>query len=51
LKVEIVSYKQGNQEMVEFFTKLMRMWNELENYIKIYTFNCSANEKIAKIME
>ena len=35
--------------MVEFFTKLMRLWNELGNYVKCPKCTCDAAEKYAKM--
>lgn len=40
-----------NQDIVEFFSKLMSLWNELGNYVKIPTCTCDAAEKMAKMLE
>ena len=37
--------------MVEFFSKLMGLWNELENTIKRPTCTCEAASKYAKMVE
>ena len=37
LKVEIASCKQGTLDMVEFFNKLMGLWNEFDSCIKRQT--------------
>ena len=51
LKAEIASCKQGNQELVEFFSKLMSLWNELGNYDKIPTCTWDAAEEMSKMLE
>jgi len=51
LKVEIASYKQGNLDVIEFFSKLMGLWNEPENTIKHPTCTCEAADKYAKMAE
>ena len=51
LKAEVASCKQNNQEVIEFFARLMGLWNELDNYIKILSCKCSSAEKIVKIMQ
>ena len=51
LKAEIASCKQNNQEVVEFFSRLIGLWNELDNYIQIPPCKCSSAEKIVKTME
>ena len=51
LKTEIASCKQNRQDVVDFFSKLMGLWNELDNYVQISTYTCGAAAKIAKFME
>ena len=51
LKAAIASSKQGNLDVVEFFSKLMGLWNELENIIKCPTCMCEAASKYAKMVE
>jgi len=51
LKAEIASYKQNNEEVVEFFSRLIGLWNELDNYIKTPPCKCGSTEKIIKTME
>ena len=51
LKAEIASCKQGNLKVVEFFSKLMRLWNELGNYVKNPVCTCKAATTYAKITE
>ena len=34
LKSDIESCKQGTLSVVEFFSKLVGLWNELEDYVK-----------------
>ena len=51
LKAEIASFKQGDQEVVEFFTKLMGLLNELGNYVKTSPCTSSAVEKTSIMME
>ena len=51
LKAEIASCKQNGEEVVEFFSRLMGLWNELDNYIKIPSCTCRSAKKIMKTME
>ena len=51
IKAEIASYKQKGHELVDFFSKLISLWNKLENYVKISMCTCEAIEKMAKMME
>ena len=51
LKAQIVSCKQNKQEVVEFFNRLARLWNELGNYVKIPECKCETAVKIAKFMD
>ena len=37
--------------MVKFFSKLMSLWNELDNYIKIPSCTCGIARKVAKLIE
>ena len=41
LKVEIASCKQGSMEVVEFYLKLMGLWSELANFVKISSTKCA----------
>ena len=34
-QLKAASCEQGNLEVVEFLSKLMGLWNELENYIQV----------------
>jgi len=48
--------QEGGLEVVEFYSKLMGMWNELENYVKIPHCTCGKCEcnigsKIAKMAD
>ena len=49
LKVKIASSKQGNLEVTAFFTQLMGLWNELENYGKQPKCTCGAAETYAEM--
>ena len=40
IKAEIASCKQGSMEVVEFYSKLVGLWNELANFIKILSLTC-----------
>ena len=51
LKAEIASCKQDNLKVVEFFTKLMALWNELGNYVQYLKCTCDAAKKYAKMAE
>ena len=51
LKAAIAISKQEEQEVVDFFNKLMRLWNNLDNYVKWPTCTCGAAEEIAKAVE
>ena len=51
LKAQFASCKQNKQEVVEFFNRLIRLWNELMNYVKIPNCKCEIAIKIAKFME
>ena len=51
LKAEIASCKQNKQEVVEFFSRLMGLWNELDNYVKIPSCTCGSAKQIVQIME
>ena len=51
LKVAIALSKQEVGDVVDFFSKLMSLWNELENYMKTPTCTCRAAEKMPKIVE
>ena len=51
LKAEIASCKQGNMDVVDFLSKLMSLWNELSNYVRIPECKCGAAEKILQLTE
>ena len=51
LKAEIASCKQNKQEVVEFFSRLMGLWNELDNYVKIPSCTCGSVKQNVQIME
>ena len=46
LKAQIASCKQNKQEVVEFFNRLVGLWNELGNYVKIPDCKCGAAAKL-----
>jgi len=50
-KAEIASCKQNKQDIVDFFSKLVGQWNELDGYIKILACTCGAAAKITKLLE
>ena len=45
LKSKIASLKRGNLEVVVFFSKLMGLWNKLENYAKISYMHLWGNQE------
>jgi len=51
LKAEIVSCKQNKQDIVDFFSRLVGLWNELDGYIKIPACTCGSAAKITKLFE
>ena len=51
LKAEITLCKQGSLKVVEFFSKLMGLWNELGNYVKNPICTCETAAKYAKMAE
>jgi len=51
LKFDIASCKQGTLTVVEFFSKLMRLWNELENCVKRPVCKCEAAEQYVKMIK
>jgi len=56
LKTNIAASKQSGLEVVEFYSKLMAMWIELNNYVKIPQCTCGKCEcgvggKVVKLME
>jgi len=51
LKSAIASCKQGTLSVVEFFSKLMGLGNELDNYVKRLVCKCEAAEQHVKMME
>lgn len=44
LKTDLVACKQGSLEVVEFYSKLMGMWSELQNYAKVPQCTCGKCE-------
>ena len=50
LKAEIASSKQGNMDVVDFFSKLMSLWIELDNYVKRPMCTCKATEEFMKLI-
>jgi len=40
LKAKIASCKQGGLEVIEFYSKLMGLWSELSNHVKIPHCTC-----------
>ena len=51
MKAEIASCKQNKQDIVDFFSKLIGLWNELDGYVKILACTCGAVAIIAKLLE
>ena len=51
LKAQITSCKQGNLEVVEFFSKLMGLWGELEGCIKRPVCTYKAADEYIKMAE
>ena len=51
LKAQIACYKQDKQKLVEFLNRLVGLWNELGNYVKIQACKCDAASKIAKFIK
>jgi len=56
LKTNIAAAKHGGLEVVDFYSKLMSMWSELSNYIKIPQCTCRKCEcevgpKVVKMIE
>ena len=56
LKTDLASCKQGGLEVVEFYSKLMELWSELENYAKVPhctcgNFECVVGEKIMNMID
>jgi len=51
LKAEITSCKQNKQDVVDFFSRLMGLWSELDNSIKISPYKCETAAKMAKYIE
>ena len=46
LKTDFAACKQGGLEVADFYSKLMGMWSELENYAKVPQCTCgSANAR------
>ena len=44
LKTDFAACKQGSLEVVEFYSKLIGMWSELENYAKVPQCTCGKCE-------
>jgi len=51
LKAEIASRKQNKQDIIDFFSRLVGLWNELDGYIKIPACTCGLAAKITKLLE
>jgi len=56
LKTDIASCKQLGLEVVEFYSKLRGMWNELENYLMVPhcacgKCKCDAGAKVIRMTE
>ena len=51
LKSEIVFCKQGTLSVVEFLSKLMGLWNELENCVTCLVCKCEVAEQYVKMIE
>jgi len=56
LKAKFVECKQGGADVVEFYSKLMGLWSELENQVRFpeYTYDkckCGVGDKINKMLE
>ena len=55
LKTNLASCKQGGLEVMEFYSKLMGMWSELENHVKMpqrtrRKCECRIGNKVIKMM-
>ena len=44
LKTELVECKQGGLEVVEFYSKIMGLWSELENQVRFPRYSCGKCE-------
>ena len=56
LKIALTSCKQEGLEVVEFYSKLMALWSELDNYIKFShctcgRCECKVGERIVKMVD
>ena len=51
LKSTIASCRQEGQEVMDFFSPLMSLWNELGNYTKVPSCTCGPAETMAKMLE
>jgi len=51
LQAQIASCKQNKQEALGFFNRLVRICNELGNYVKIPKCKCGPASKLATFME
>jgi len=56
LKADLATCKQGELDVVEFYSKLSGMWSELDNYTKLShcicgKCECSLNKTITKMFE
>ena len=56
LKTKLAESKQGGSEVVEFFSKLMGLWSELENQVRFPRCTCGKceckiGEQLAKMVE
>jgi len=50
-KIGIADCKQGGLDVVGFYSKLMSLWSELNNHIKIPYCMCGAAVKIVKMFD
>ena len=51
LKVDIASCKQGTLSVVEFFSKMMGLWSELDSYVKRPVCKCEAAKQYVQMIE
>ena len=56
LKTDLASCKQSGLEVVEFYSKLMGMWSELESFVKLphctrRKCKCSIGTKLVRMMD
>ena len=48
LKADIASFKQENLDVVKFFSKLMGLWSERDNFVKYPRCTCDAAAQIRR---